>query len=132
MATKIKIIPSRDFIEVTADGVINMVTSRQLLVDIAKIEHNQVDYALMVDFRDTESNLSISDIYQLAAELFRHGDTFRRKVALLVTPGLNFDRASFFETCSHNRGFLVNVYTDYEKALRWILSTKQQNSNATI
>ena len=122
MATKIKIIPSRDFIEITTDGIINLTTSRKLLVDIAKAEHNLPDYELLIDFRDTENALSITDVYQLAAELFQHGDTFRRKVALLVTPGLNFDRASFFETCSHNRGFSVNAYTDYEKALRWILS----------
>ena len=63
-------------------------------------------------------------MYQLAAELCQHGDTFRRKVALLVLPGLNFDRASFFETCSHNHGFFVNAFTDYERAMRWILSVE--------
>lgn len=125
MATKIKIIPSKDFMEVTPEGAINLTTSRQLLVEIAKAENQQIDYELLVDFRDTESNLSITDVYQLAAELIQHGDTFRRKVALLVLPGLNFDRASFFETCSHNRGFLVNAFTEYEKALRWILATEE-------
>lgn len=121
MATNIKIISASDFIEVTTDGIINITTSRQLLGDIAKAEHNHSDYELLVDFRDTECTLSISDVYQLASELWQHGDTFHRKIALLVLPGFNFDRASFFETCSHNRGFTVNAYTDYETALRWIL-----------
>lgn len=121
MATKIKIITARDFIEITADGIINITTSRQLLADIAKAEHNHADYELLVDFRDTQSQLSITDVYQLAAELCKYGDTFHRKVALVVTPGLNFNQASFFETCSQNRGFAVNTYTDYEEAIRWIL-----------
>jgi len=60
-------------------------------------------------------------MYHLATELHLHGDTFRRKVALLVLPGA-YDRASFFETASQNRGFSVNAFTDYEKAIRWILS----------
>ena len=124
MATKIKVITGTDFLEVTADGVINLATSRQLLVAIAKTEQPPVDYELLVDFRDTRSHLSIIDVYELAAELVNHGDTFRRKVALLVDPGVNFNHASFFETCSHNRGFAVHAFTDYEKAMRWLLSAE--------
>jgi hypothetical protein len=130
MATKIKIITIRDFLEVTPDGIINMSTSRQLLVDIAKAEHFPVDYDLLIDFRDTQWHMSVSDLYQLAAELCQHGDTFRRKVALLVLPGVNFNPASFLETCSHNRGFSINAFTDYEKAIRWVLSAEvMPNSN---
>lgn len=129
MATKIKIITARDFLEVTTDGMINITTSRQLLVDIARAEHLPVDYELLIDFRETQSNLSVADMYQLAAELCQYGDTFRRKVALLVAPGVNFDRASFFETASHNRGFLVNAFTDYEKTMRWLLSMEDLPNN---
>jgi hypothetical protein len=124
MATKIKVITARDFLEVTPDGMINITTSRQLLVDIARTEHQPVDYELLIDFRDTQSDLSVTDMYQLAAELCQYGDTFRRKVALLVLPGINFEHAHFFETCSQNRGFLVNAFTDYENAMRWVLSAE--------
>lgn len=124
MATKIKVITARDFLEVTTDGIINLATSRQLFIDIAKADSLPVDYELLVDFRDTQSKLSVMDVYQLAGELIQHGSTFRRKVALLVLPGINFDHASFFETCSRNQGFFVNAFTDYEKAMRWILSAE--------
>ena len=87
MATKIKIITVGDFVEVTPDGMINIATCRKLLVDIAKAEIQPVDYELLVDFRDTQSTLSVTDMYQLASELCKHGDTFRRKVALLVHAG---------------------------------------------
>jgi hypothetical protein len=131
MATKIKLITTGDFLEVTTEGIINLTTSRQLLVDIAKADHPPADYELLVDFRDTQSQLSVTDVYQLAAELCQHGDTFRRKVALLVVPGINFEQAHFFETCSHNRGFAINAFTDYEKAMRWVLSAEDlPNNNA--
>ena len=129
MATKIKIVTAGDFMEVTPNGMINITTSRQLLVDIAKADPPPADYELLVDFRNTQSDLSITDVYELAAELIRHGDTFCRKVALLVLPGVNFDRAGFFETCSHNRGFSINAYTDYEQAIRWLLSTEDLPDN---
>jgi hypothetical protein len=41
MATKIKIVTTGDFLEVTPEGVINMATSRQLLVDIARADITQ-------------------------------------------------------------------------------------------
>jgi len=129
MATKIKIITARDFLEVTTEGIINIDTSRQLLIDIAKAEQSPADYELLVDFRDTLNKLSIMDVYQLAAELYRHGNAFRRKIALLVVPGINFEHARFFENCSRNQGFRVNAFTDYEKAMRWIISKEEQTDD---
>lgn len=121
MAMKIKIINARDFLEVATEGIINLTTSRQVLVDIDRTDGQPAGYDLLIDFRETQSTLSTPDLQQLAAELSRHGDTFHRKVALLVLPGVDFDRARFFETCSHDRGFSVNAFTDYEKALAWML-----------
>jgi hypothetical protein len=122
MATKIKIITPSDFLEVTPEGIINLDTSKELLIDIAKADPHPADYELLVDFRNTQCDLSIVEVYKLSEELVRHGNTFRRKVALLVLPGVNFDRAKFFETCSRNRGFSINAYMDYENAIRWLLS----------
>ena len=122
MVTKIKIVTTKDFLEVTPDGIIDITTSSQLLVDIAKAKHHPVDYDLLIDFRDTKWAMRSVDLYQLAKELPLHGGTFRRKVAVLVLPGIDFDSASFFETASHNRGFEVNAFTDFESAIRWFLS----------
>lgn len=125
MATIFKIVTAHEFIEITADGIIDLATSRKLFAEIAGVVNLDENQDLLVDFRGTESNLTITDVYQLAAELFHHGTTFRRKVALVVTPGLNFDRASFFETCSDIRGFSVKAYTNFEAAMRWILNAKK-------
>jgi hypothetical protein len=131
MATKIKVVTSGDFLEVTPEGVINIATSRQLLVDIAKADHQPVDYDLLIDFRDTKLHMSTLDLYQIASELTHHDDTFSRKVALLVYPGDTFDSAAFFETCSHNRGFEVNAFTDFETAIRWLLTAEDVPGNNT-
>jgi len=131
MATKIKIVTTGDFLEVTPEGIIDVTTSRQLLVDIAKAEHQPVDYDLLIDFRDTQWQMSTIDVYELASELCQHGDTFRRKVAVLVHPGVNFDPATFLETCSHNRGFFVDAFTDFETAIRWFLSSEDASNDST-
>jgi hypothetical protein len=132
MATKIKIISAGEFLEVTPDGIIDITTSKQLLADIAKAENSPADHELLVDFRDTQSHLSVLDIYQLASELYKYGNTFRRKVALLVASGVSFDQAQFFETCSKNIGFSINAFTDYEEAMRWILTTEDLPNNTSV
>ena len=131
MATKIKIINTGDFLEVTPEGIIDMTASRQLLVDIAKAEHHPVDYDLLIDFRDTQWHMSTLDLYQLASELVQHEDTFRQKVALLVLPGDTFDSAEFFETCSRNLGFAVEAFADFESAVRWLLSMEDRSIEST-
>jgi hypothetical protein len=131
MATKIKISTTGDFLEIIPEGIIDITTSKQLLVDIAQSEHYAMDYDLLIDFRDTQWQMSKIDVYQLASELYQHGDTFRRKVAVLVHPGINFDLAAFLETCSHNRGFLIDAFTDFECAMHWVLSSKNESNNST-
>jgi hypothetical protein len=126
MPTTIKIVTAREFLEVTPEGIIDINTSRQLLIDIAKAENQPVDYDLLIDFRDTQWKMSSADIYQLASELVEHGSNFRRKIAILVLPGINFDPASFLETRSHNRGFKINAFKDYESSLRWLLSSEDK------
>ncbi len=122
MATKIKFVTANDFLEITPEGTINLATSRQLLIEIAKTEHPPVDYDLLIDFRDTHWQMSTLDLYDLAGELVKYGDTFRGKVALLVFAGATFRAAEFLETCSHNRGFWVDAFVDYESAMRWLLA----------
>ncbi|OVE73557.1 hypothetical protein BVX94_03595 [bacterium B17] len=132
MATKIKIVTAKDFFKVTPDGVIDMSTSKQLLIDIAKAERSPADYDLLVDFRDSRWKMSTLDIYELASQLCKHGDTFRGRVALLVLPGTDFDAASFLETCSHNRGFFLDAFTDFETAISWFLSEKDQTQKDSL
>ena len=112
MATKIKFVTASDFLEITPEGTINLATSRQLLVEIAKTDHPPADYDLLIDFRDTHWHMSTLDLYNLAGEWIKYGDTFRGKVARLVFTGVTFRAAEFFETCSHNGGLSVEPLVD--------------------
>lgn len=109
-----------------------MTTSRKLLSDIAKADRYPVDYDLFIDFRDTQWHMSKVDLYQLASELTGHGDTFHRKVALLVSPEDTFSSAEFFEKYSHNRGFFMDAFMDFESAVRWLLSMEDLPNDKTL
>lgn len=63
--------------------------------------------------------MSIMDIDTITSELCQQGDAFRRKVALLLAPGHDFDKTSFLETCAYNQGFSVETFNDFESAMHW-------------
>jgi len=119
MATKIKIIRTGDFLQAAPEGTIDLTKSRKLLVDVAMAERPPADYDLLIDFRDATLSMSITDIYSITSELSQQGDTFRRKVALLLAPGHDFNKSSFLETCAYNQGFSVETFNDFESAMRW-------------
>ena len=119
MATKIKIIRSVDYLSVTDDGAVEFEESKKKLIEIAGVKRPPADYDILLDFRRTQWVLSTEEIYSLTYVIINDQDSFRNKIALLVLPGVNFDKAYFQELCSRNKGVAVHSFTNYEDAIQW-------------
>ena len=120
MAVKIKIIRATDFLQVSPEGELDLDASRRLLVAVASAKRPPADFEVLLDLREVEWDLSTTDIWSLAKELGRHGETFRDKLAVLAAPGEAFDQAEFFELCSQNRGYRVEAFSSFEEAIQWL------------
>ena len=123
MPTKIKLIRAIEYLQTSPEGEVDFEKTKQILIDIAAAKKNPADYDVLLDFRRVQLKLATTDIYYLAAELAKHNNTFRDKVAVLVLPGANFEKSEFFELCSRNRGFLVDCFTNYEDAVQWFFES---------
>ncbi len=119
MAIKIKIIRSVDYLSVNDDGSIEFEESKRKLASLAEPKRPPADYELLMDFRRTQWILSTEEIYSLVLALINAPDSFRDKIALLVLPGVNFDRTYFQELISENKGIDVRTFTNYEDAIEW-------------
>jgi len=119
MATKIKIIRSIDYLSVTDAGNVDFDESRQKLSEISEPKRPPADYELLLDFRRTQWVLSTEDIYSLIHDLINAPDSFRDKIALLLLPGVNFDKIRFQELCAGKKGIEVRTFTNYEDAIQW-------------
>jgi hypothetical protein len=120
MSTNIRIIHARDFIKVTPDGQLNFEKSKNILIEIASAFDPNVDYEIILDVRKVQSNLSITNLYYLAAELGKLRQAFSRKTAVLCLSE-GFDYAGFFAICAQNRGFKVRPYISFEDAIEWLI-----------
>jgi DNA-binding response OmpR family regulator len=123
---RLQIIKAGDFIKSTPTGDLDMKASKEGLAHIAAVGADLKDYTVLIDLRDVKSRLSGADIYQLAYELAKYGETFYRKTAVLARADEDIDQAMFFEIAAQNRGFKVKTFTVFEDAIIWLSTITQQ------
>jgi hypothetical protein len=121
MELKARIVLATDFIIATPDGVLNLEKSKDLLRNITDTSEGHGDFHILVDFRKTDIKLSTVEIWEICKELSKYGETFKRKIAIVVREDGNFEKVQFFELCAINRGFKINPFTDFEEAIMWLL-----------
>ncbi len=120
MPTDIKIIHAHDFIKVTPAGQFDFEKSKNILIEIASASVPMVAYDIILDARKAQMEMSVADLWHLAAELDKLRQTFSRKTAVLC-PSERFDNAGFFALCAQNRGFNVKPFTSFEDAIEWLI-----------
>ena len=122
---RLQIIKAGDFLKSNPTGELDKEASVRGLAQIAAAGAGLHDYTVLIDLRDIKSHLSISDIFDLGDNLFKYGETFRRKTALLVRADEDIKQARYFEQVSQGRGFNVRVFTVFEAAMLWLSSVTQ-------
>lgn len=123
MPTNIRVIHARDFIRATPEGHLDLEESRRLLEEIASAAGTLVNYEILLDTRNAQTSMSVTDLWHLCAELGRLGGTFRRKTAILCKLD-RIDQAEFFALCAENRGFRIAAFTSFEDAIEWLISNE--------
>ncbi len=121
MKAEIKFVKTKDFIKTTASGQLNLEESKYVLARLAVLNTPDNNHDLLIDIRDTTSVLSLSDIYELVAEVGKQRHAFRAKIAIIIGPQHDLDKAHFLEMCASNRGFTVNVFEDFEDSVNWLM-----------
>lgn len=121
MKAEIKFVKTRDFIKTTASGQLNLEQSKKVLEEIARLNTPDDLHDILVDIRETEPGLSLSDIYELVTAVGNHRQAFRKKIAILLGAQHDFDKARFLEMCASNRGYNVNAFDDFEESVNWLM-----------
>lgn len=124
MKTEFKVVKTKDFLKTTASGELNINETRKVLSKLAELNGEDPVREILVDIRDTTSVLSLSDIFTIVNEVGKFRKAFRKKIAILLGPHHDIDKARFLEMCAGNRGYRVNAFTDFEEAVTWIADTE--------
>ncbi|MGP1677700.1 MAG: hypothetical protein ACTS8S_11905 [Giesbergeria sp.] len=122
MRTTRKAFPLKDLIIMTSSGSIDLVASKAALKSLIADAEFEANDEILLDLRDSECELSITDVFEIATYLARPDPALpmRKKIAVLVTGQRAFDHAKFLQMCCANRGLQLKAFEDYEKAGEWL------------
>ncbi|MBZ0202011.1 MAG: hypothetical protein K8I03_03235 [Ignavibacteria bacterium] len=124
MKTEFKVVKTKDFLKTKSSGELNLNETRKVLSKLADLNSDDPVKEILIDIRETESVLSLSDIFTIVNEVGKFRKAFRKKIAVLLGPSHDFDKARFLEMCAGNRGFNVNAFGDFEEAVKWLADTE--------
>jgi len=118
MDLNIRIIHARDFLKTTPTFQVDLETTKQFFLKLARENAPPRRNDLLIDLRGTTGELSLPEIIEVVKVLIEHRDSFRLKIAILTTPGVKFENANFAALYANNRGFQVAAFTDFLRILK--------------
>ena len=125
MNTQIKVFPHQSLMVLTADGQLDIAASKATLKAVAESSSHSEHAEVLLDLRETNCSLSISDIYELATYMAspKTGLPTHEKIAVLVDGAIEFDHAKFLALCAVNRGISIRAFDEYDAADDWLKTT---------
>ena len=73
-------------------------------------------------------SLTATELWYLADRLVHYRRTFENKTAILC-PIERFDHSQFFTLCAENKGFNMRAFTEYERAMQWLLEDEMPEAH---
>ena len=119
MRVNYRIIQAKDFIKAKPTGEIDLDESKKLLGQLVQMEQLIGDHEILMDLREAYGHMNHADLF---AELGRHKEAFRSKIAVIARDDEQFNKAVFLEMCVNIDRFTVMAFTDFEKATNWLQS----------
>jgi hypothetical protein len=124
MPSNLRIIRLRDVTSFNAQGNLDFPEMKEVVKEIASERRGFVDYDILIDTRGVESHLSISDIWEISADLANalHAHPpkeFSAKIAVICRAE-RFDFADFLALCAQNRDLNVQAFTAFEDMFEWL------------
>ena len=78
------------------------------------------DSHILIDVRQTESNISHLDQMKLALEFGNYRHLFHNKIAMLIPDTAErIEKANLMQRCMEAEGFEMKVFLQFEHAIEW-------------
>ena len=127
MPLDLQIIRAREFVRLGTEGQFDFESTRAVLKALAEACRKRGIERALVDVREASSNLTPNDLATLVNAFREVG--FSKQLRLAVLHGGDQEyRARLFAFISALRGWKVQAFEDYERALEW-LSVENESAN---
>ena len=121
MADRIKIYKLRDFVRFTETGTLDVTRSVTIVHELSITANHHQDHDILLDLRETDADIDMKGVMDIAAEFGKHRDAFQNKIAVLIPN--NEERIALskqIKACMDLQGFQFNQFFDFEDAMDWL------------
>jgi hypothetical protein len=122
MQTRKRIAVDEGLVILQASGRLDLESTKRAIDRLVSDSGYDEQYQVLMDLRNVECNLLVSEIREIAAYLAQPDPalpTYRR-VAVVVTGQSNLEPAELFAMYAHHRGMWIRAFDDIEQAQRWL------------
>jgi len=121
MGWKTEYLRDLDIIEITTDGVFNANNLREIVKSTLDLVEKHQTTAILGNCVNLIHSNTVFNIYEFPAILESMQVDRRLKQAMLPPPNADSRKnIEFYETVSLNRGYIVRVFDDRDKAVQWL------------
>jgi len=121
VAFDVRVVTIGDFLRTDAKGVLDFEPSRRALADIIRGCAGRPRQHVLIDWRQANGDtLSLSDLFELAADLEVPEVSGDQKIASLHPSADELNLSRYFEVFTAARGFEFQPFTDPAAALAWL------------
>lgn len=121
MPYDIRIIRSREFLRLGAEGHFDLLSTRKLFCDAIWACVRGKIGRVLVDVRDATTDLTAAQLGALANVCREVSPPAEgHKIAILNRPQHPFDRASFLAALAQGQGWNIAAFCEFEKAFEWL------------
>ncbi len=118
MPYDLHVVRTQDFLRCNSEGVFDYSGTKIGLKAIAQACIARGVKCVLLDVRDAQSTLKMTDMYQLAHTFQETGFTQDHRLAILHRYRAG-ERAEFFALCAQERGWNIAAFESYEEAVNW-------------
>jgi hypothetical protein len=125
-----KVYKTQDFIRKDEAGGLDFERSLNLIRELSEAAGRHSDHHILVDLRDTEAKMNFVELLTVALSFGDHEEFLDNKIAVLLPDDEERKKRAAYvkSTLRCAKGFDLDHFTDYEKAIDWLSRIEEVGS----
>lgn len=120
MKVSYRVFAPDDFVQVDIAGKVDLDATKREFARLLCEPDLSASQSFLVDFRESDCELSVVDVYLLVKEVSEEWRTKLDRTAIVLDASDVRSLGQFTEDTAWNRGLPLRVFTDYDAAVAWI------------
>ena len=129
MPIDLQIIRAHEFIRLDAHGHLDFEGSRAVFKVLSQTCQKRGLTRAMLDVRNMHASLTPTELGMLVGDFCDLGFSRKQRLALLHSQEQDY-RANLFALISHSRGWTVEAFDSFEKALDWLALNDEASADS--